>query len=112
MADRRAGRPGVRSAATPPRTLVTHARSYAPGGQMAQATSPSMSAARGPNQGPIGPQRNIGKQILLSIVTLGFYGWYWAYESHEEIKQHTGEGVGGVVGVLIYIFVGIVTLFV
>lgn len=56
-------------------------------------------------------QRNIGKQILLSVVTLGFYGYYWAYQSHEDIKQHTGEGVGGVVGVIIYIFIGIVTLF-
>ena len=31
---------------------------------------------------------------------------------HEEIKQHTGEGVGGVVGVLILFFIGILTPFV
>ena len=78
---------------------------------MAQTTSPPMSAAARPNQGPVGRQRNIGKQVLLSIVTLGLYGVYWAYQSHEDIKQHSGEGVGGVVGVLIYLFVGIVTLF-
>ena len=78
---------------------------------MAQATSPPMPVAARANQGPIGRQRNILKQILLSIVTLGLYGIYWAYQSHEDIKQHTGEGVGGVVGVLIYVFVGIVTLF-
>jgi len=61
--------------------------------------------------GPIGPQRSIGKQIGLSIITLGFYGIYWSYYSFEEIKQHTGEGIGGVVGAVIYVFVGIVDVF-
>lgn len=56
-------------------------------------------------------QRNIGKQILLSIVTFGLYGIYWAYQSHEDIKNYTGSGISGVVGVLIYVFVGIITLF-
>lgn len=32
-------------------------------------------------------------------------------ESHEEIKQHSGEGIGGVLGVVIYLFIGVVTLF-
>lgn len=61
--------------------------------------------------GPIGHQRPIGKQIILSIVTLGLYGVYWAYINHEETKQHTGEGVGGAIGALIYFLAGIVTLF-
>ena len=63
------------------------------------------------NTGPIGKQRNIGMQILLSVVTLGLYGVYWAYQSHEDVKQHSDEGVGGVLGAVIYVFVGIVTLF-
>ena len=45
------------------------------------------------------------------MLTLGFYGIYWVYKSQEEIKVHTGEGVGGVVGAVIYVFVGIVTIF-
>ncbi|MDQ3898067.1 MAG: DUF4234 domain-containing protein [Actinomycetota bacterium] len=61
--------------------------------------------------GPLGVRRDIGKQILLSIVTLGLYALYWAYISHEEIRQHTADGVGGVVGVLIYVFASPVTLF-
>ena len=65
----------------------------------------------GGNPGPLGKQENIGKQILLSIVTFGLYGIYWAYKSHEEVKQHSGQGVGGVVGAVIYVVVGIVTLF-
>ena len=63
------------------------------------------------NYGPIGQQRNIGKQILLAIVTLGIYGVYWVYRSHEDVKQHTGEGVGGGIGLLIYIVFGLATLF-
>jgi hypothetical protein len=63
------------------------------------------------SSGPLGKREKIGIQVLLSIVTLGIYGLYWAYKSHEEIQRHTGEGVGGVVGFLLYFFVGIVTLF-
>lgn len=61
--------------------------------------------------GVVGKRRKIGLQILVSIVTLGFYGIYWAYASHEEVKQYSGEGVGGVVGALIFVFAGVITLF-
>ena len=61
--------------------------------------------------GPIGVQRNIGTQILLSIVTLGLYAPYWAYISHEDIRRHADDGVGGVFGVLIWMFAGFVSLF-
>jgi hypothetical protein len=63
------------------------------------------------NPGPIGEQRNILKQFLLSVVTLSLYGLFWAYRNHEDIHQHTGSGISGVVGVLIYFFAGIITLF-
>lgn len=68
-------------------------------------------AAPGANVGPLGKQESIGMQVLLSIVTFGLYGIYWAYKSHEEVKLHSGEGVGGVLGAVIYVLVGIVTLF-
>lgn len=61
--------------------------------------------------GPIGKRENIGLQVLWSVLTFGLYGVYWAYKSHEEIKVHTGEGVGGVVGAVIYVVAGVVTLF-
>lgn len=44
-------------------------------------------------------------------MTFGIYGIYWAYINHEEIKQHSGEGVGGAIGAVIYFLAGIVTLF-
>ena len=59
----------------------------------------------------VGKPRKIGLQILVSVVTFGLYGVYWAYSSHEEVKQYSGEGVGGVVGAIIYFFAGIITLF-
>ena len=65
----------------------------------------------GQNLGPLGERRSIGTQVLLSILTLGFYGLYWAYVSHDEIKRHSGEGIGGVLGLVLYAFLGIVTLF-
>ncbi|MEA2461271.1 MAG: hypothetical protein QOH90_1448 [Actinomycetota bacterium] len=61
--------------------------------------------------GELGHRRNIGAQILISIVTLGFYGIYWAYISHDEIKRHTSDGVGGVIGAVIYAFAGFITWF-
>jgi hypothetical protein len=64
------------------------------------------------NTGPLGQPRGIGFGILLFIVTLGFYGWYWAFKTHEEIKQHSGEGVGGVIGLVIWILINPVSAFV
>jgi Domain of unknown function (DUF4234) len=64
------------------------------------------------NTGPLGQPRGIGFGILLFIVTFGFYSWYWAYKTHEEIKQHGGEGVGGVLGIVIWILISAVSAFV
>jgi hypothetical protein len=64
------------------------------------------------NTGPLGQQRAVGFGILMFIITIGFYGWYWAYKTHEEMKQHTGEGLGGVVGLVIWILIGFVSIFV
>jgi hypothetical protein len=48
----------------------------------------------------------------LSIVTLGIYGLYWQYKTFEEMKDHTGEGIGGVVGLILAIFLGFVNPFI
>jgi hypothetical protein len=64
------------------------------------------------NTGPVGQPRGIGFGILLFIVTLGFYGWYWAFKTHDEMKRHTGEGVGAVIGLVLWILLGVVSAFV
>jgi Na+/proline symporter len=48
----------------------------------------------------------------LFIVTLGFYSWYWVYKTQEETKQHTGDGLGGVLGLVVWIVIGAVSAFV
>jgi hypothetical protein len=72
----------------------------------------SVAAVPPGNPGPLGQPRGIGFGILLFIVTLSFYGWYWAFKTQEEMKQHTGEGVGGVLGLVIWILIGAVSAFV
>ena len=62
--------------------------------------------------GPLGRPRGIGFGILLFIVTLSFYGWYWAFKTQEEMKQHTGDGLGGVLGLVIWILIAAVSAFV
>jgi hypothetical protein len=69
-------------------------------------------AVRTANVGPRGHRRGVGLGILLFVVTLGFYGWYWSFKTHEEMKQHTGEGLGGVLGLVIWILISPVSAFV
>ncbi len=63
------------------------------------------------NTGPLGQPRGILFAILIYIVTFGVYGLYWAYKTHDEIKRHSGEGVGGWLGLIIYVVIGFVTPF-
>lgn len=58
--------------------------------------------------GEIGKVRETGMCILLTIVTLGIYPLYWYYVTHEEMKRHTGQGLGGLLAFVIAFFAGIV----
>jgi hypothetical protein len=60
---------------------------------------------------PIGKVRGTGACIGLSIVTIGIYTWYWYYKTHDEMKQHTGEGIGGPIALLLAAVTGIVMPF-
>jgi uncharacterized BrkB/YihY/UPF0761 family membrane protein len=64
------------------------------------------------NTGPLGNRRGVGFGILMFIVTLGFYSWYWAYKTQEEVKEHSGQGIGGVLGLVIWILLNPVSAFV
>jgi hypothetical protein len=59
-----------------------------------------------PQWGPIGKQRKTGLWILLFIVTFGFAGIVWYYLVHEEMKKHTGEGLGGGIALIIAVVFG------
>lgn len=64
-----------------------------------------------PPSGPIGQVRSTGMCMLLYIVTLGIYGLVWWYQTHEEMKRHTGQGIGGAVALILGLFVSIVNAF-
>jgi Domain of unknown function (DUF4234) len=97
-----------------PKAVVPEAEPVSP---PAEATVPApMAPAAGlpdavPGVTPIGKIRSTGTCVLLTIVTLGFYTWYWFYKVHDEMKQHSGVGLGGGVALLLTIFVGIVMPF-
>ena len=61
-----------------------------------------------PQLGPVGKVRGTGMCILLMIVTLGIYSLFWFYATHEDMKKHTGRGLGGLVALLLTLFIGIV----
>jgi hypothetical protein len=61
--------------------------------------------------GELGKPRSIGITILLFIVTLGIYGFVWTYKTFDEMKRYSGNGVGGLIGLIIGIFVGVVNYF-
>jgi uncharacterized membrane protein YhaH (DUF805 family) len=50
---------------------------------------------------PVGRQRGVGTVILLLLVTFGIYGLYWIYITFAELQAHRGEGVSGIVGLLL-----------
>jgi hypothetical protein len=73
---------------------------------------PSAPAPYGQPVGEIGKIRSTWAVIGLSIITLGIYSLYYYFATHEEMKRHSGEGVGGAVGLIISIFtLGLVTPF-
>ena len=63
-------------------------------------------------RGPIGNTRSVGLSILWFILTLSIYGFIWTYKTQEEIKRYSGNGVGGVIGLVIYILISPVTFFI
>ena len=62
-------------------------------------------------RGPVGHTRSIGLSILWAVLTLGIYTFIWTYKTQEEIKRYSGNGVGGVIGLVIYILISPVTFF-
>jgi Domain of unknown function (DUF4234) len=70
--------------------------------------SPTTPGARG----PIGETRSLGMSILWFVLTIGIYSYYWVYKTQEEVKRYSGNGVGGVLGLVIYILIAPVTFFV
>lgn len=61
--------------------------------------------------GPPGKVRSPVAVIIFSIITLGIYTLYWYYAVFQELKDRTGNGVGGVVGLVLGLCISIVNVF-
>ncbi|MFN2537131.1 MAG: DUF4234 domain-containing protein [Mycobacteriales bacterium] len=57
--------------------------------------------------GPPGRQRPTGTSILLCVVTLGIYTYVYNYQVHDEMKRHSGRGIGGGIALLLTFLAGI-----
>jgi hypothetical protein len=61
--------------------------------------------------GQVGMNRSPVSVILLTIITLGIYGLYWQYSVFKDLKEYSGEGIGGGLALVFAIFIGIVNIF-
>jgi hypothetical protein len=76
------------------------------------ATPPPPSAQPAPPaRRPVGPQRSAGLIILLTIVTLGIWAWVWSFQNADEMKRYRGQGLGGVLTLVLAILVNPVVWF-
>jgi hypothetical protein len=68
--------------------------------------------AAAPAAGAVGKQRGPWFVALIGLITFGIYWLYWYYKTGEEIKTYSGEGLGGVLWLVIGLVAGIVMIFV
>jgi hypothetical protein len=61
--------------------------------------------------GPPGKERNPWGVVGLTLITCGIYFLYWTFVTFQEMKDHSREGIGGPIGLVIGIFVGVVNWF-
>ena len=64
------------------------------------------------SSGPLGKRRGVAFVILIGFLTFGIYWIYWVYKTQEELKQRTAEGLGGVLGVVVWLLIPAVSAFV
>ena len=50
--------------------------------------------------------------VIFSIITIGIYFLYWTYQVFRELKEHTGQGIGPIIALVIGIVISPVNWFV
>ena len=67
------------------------------------ALLPRYARATGYRRLPVGEVRGTALQMLLFVVTFGIWGYVYFFQTHDEMKRHSGDGIGGVVALLVAI---------
>jgi hypothetical protein len=83
---------------------VTTARPYAPYPPHSPYPAPM---DPGEPLGPVGQVRGTGLQMLLFTVTFGIWGYVYYFLTHDEMKRHSGAGIGGVLALVVNLFASI-----
>ncbi len=61
---------------------------------------------------PLGKTRSPMAVAIFTIITLGIYGIVWNYKVGNEVKNYSGEGLGGVLWLVIALVAGFVMWFI
>ena len=105
MSDLNTPPPDPAAAVTPPSTSPMY------GAPVPYGAPPAVPPPGNRGSAPVGKIRDTGTCFLLMVVTLGIYGWVWYFKTHDEMKRHTGTGLGGGIALVLGIFVGVVMPF-
>jgi hypothetical protein len=62
-----------------------------------------------PNLGEV--YYNPALNILLYAFTCGIWGGIWAWRTHDDLQKHNGDGLGGVVGLVLGLLVQVAVMF-
>ena len=81
------------------------------GAEATPAAAPAAPAAPS-SSAPLGQQRGPWFVALIGLITFGIYWIYWYYKTGDEVKRYSGEGLGGVLWLVIALVIGIVMWFV
>ena len=63
------------------------------------------------NRGPIGKPRSVPLTILVTIVTFFIWAMVWSFLTGEDLKKYRGEGLGGILYLVITFILYPVSMF-
>jgi hypothetical protein len=52
-----------------------------------------------------------GLNVLLYIITCGIWGGIWSWRTHDDLQKYNGDGLGGVVGLILGLLVQVAIMF-
>jgi hypothetical protein len=64
-----------------------------------------------PPQSIGGAYYRTGLTIFLTIITLGIWAILWSYRTNEDLKRYNGDGLGGVLAVVLCLLLSVVLMF-